>query len=552
MTIPIPKSLERVHAYLGPTLLRVAAGDVDGAAAVTGVAIYDRYDDALLPPGAIVLGVGVRDSAEIAALIDEVGRAGATALIVRGPTTVDDAVRAAAGRTRVVLLELAHGASWAQIAVLLRSILTDGSSTARTLDDVADAEALGGVPSGDLFALANAVSSLVDAPLTIEDAASNVLAFSGRQESGDQSRIETILGRQVPPRYTALLREHGVFRDLYRSAGPVYIDPARLGMPAIALPRVAVAVRAGAEVIGSIWAVVSEPLSCHREQAFVDAAKLVAVHMLHQRASADVEYRVRAELVATVLEGGVGSGRAASQLGITSRLSVAVALGIRRPADNAEPAATMEELRRLADAFSLHLSAFHSGSAAALLGSVVYGIVPASAATSGPAEVAIRVVTEFLDRLGDRHDVVVGIGRPSGDVAELPRSRKDADAVLATLRAADGSPRVAQLDDVYVRILLRQLRDFIEVENYADVGPLARLREYDRRHGANHIPTLTAWLDAFGDIAAAAAALHVHPNTLRYRLRRLAEVAGIDLTSAEDRFAAMLELRLWAEATSVH
>jgi DNA-binding PucR family transcriptional regulator len=58
------------------------------------------------------------------------------------------------------------------------------------------------------------------------------------------------------------------------------------------------------------------------------------------------------------------------------------------------------------------------------------------------------------------------------------------------------------------------------------------------------VATLTAWLDAFGDIAAAAAAVHVHPNTLRYRLRRLAEVAGIDLDNADDRFSAMLQLRL--------
>jgi len=36
----------------------------------------------------------------------------------------------------------------------------------------------------------------------------------------------------------------------------------------------------------------------------------------------------------------------------------------------------------------------------------------------------------------------------------------------------------------------------------------------------------------------------VHPNTFRYRLRRLAEIGGIDLNDPEARFAAMLELRL--------
>jgi DNA-binding PucR family transcriptional regulator len=38
--------------------------------------------------------------------------------------------------------------------------------------------------------------------------------------------------------------------------------------------------------------------------------------------------------------------------------------------------------------------------------------------------------------------------------------------------------------------------------------------------------------------------VHVHPNTFRYRLRRITEVGGIDLDDADSRFAAMLELRL--------
>jgi DNA-binding PucR family transcriptional regulator len=37
--------------------------------------------------------------------------------------------------------------------------------------------------------------------------------------------------------------------------------------------------------------------------------------------------------------------------------------------------------------------------------------------------------------------------------------------------------------------------------------------------------------------------MFVHPNTFRYRLRRLTEVSGIDLTDPEQRFAAMLQLR---------
>ena len=103
---------------------------------------------------------------------------------------------------------------------MLRSLLAEGDVGA------VEPESLGGLPSGDLFAVANAVASLLDAPITIEDRNSRVLAFSGRQDEADPSRIETILGRQVPERYSRILNDRGVFRDLLRSDLPVFIEPA--------------------------------------------------------------------------------------------------------------------------------------------------------------------------------------------------------------------------------------------------------------------------------------------------------------------------------------
>lgn len=74
-------------------------------------------------------------------------------------------------------------------------------------------------------------------------------------------------------------------------------------------------------------------------------------------------------------------------------------------------------------------------------------------------------------------------------------------------------------------------------------GALARLAAYDALHDAHLIDTLAAWLDSFGDVGTAAASCFVHPNTFRYRLRRVAEVGAIDLGDPDARFAAMLDLR---------
>ncbi|WP_053732752.1 CdaR family transcriptional regulator [Nocardia sp. NRRL S-836] len=524
--------LARVLDDLGTTLIDLVRGDPGRVGGIGGVVIDDPHDDQVLPPRALVLGVGVREPGQISARLAELGERGAAALVVRGPVAVTDEVTATADRSGVALLGLAPGASWTQLAALLRSLLAEGEVST-------DSETLGGMPAGDLFALANAVASLIGAPVTIEDRSSRVLAFSGRQEQADPSRVETILGRQVPARYSQLLEERGVFRRLYRSDQPVYID----GLPddegGWCLPRVAVAVRAGDEVLGSIWAAVHAPLPADRALAFRDAAKLVALHLMRQRAGADVERRLRADLVSTAVEGGAGAAEAVRRLGLTDQECVVLVLALADShADGpAEHARLLAERQQVADAFAMHLTAVHPRAAAALVGDVAYAILPVES-----EDRALRIATDFRTRIGDR--VVVGVG-PVADGLTLARSKAGADLALRVLRAGRSTRPVARVSDVHSEGLLLELADLIAERGDTLTGPVARLIDYDRRHNGNLVETLSAWLDAFGDVGAASAAVFVHPNTFRYRLRRLAEVGELDLTDPDARFAAMLQLRLW-------
>lgn len=61
-------------------------------------------------------------------------------------------------------------------------------------------------------------------------------------------------------------------------------------------------------------------------------------------------------------------------------------------------------------------------------------------------------------------------------------------------------------------------------------APMVKLREYDRRHRTDLSATVAAWCRSGYDVGDAAAALHVHQNTLRYRLRRAGQVADIELS----------------------
>lgn len=543
----------RVFDDLGVTLLEVAYGRIDVDQQIGGVVIHDPVDEPVYPQNAVVLAVALQDADALAALVTEAGSRDAVAVVVRASTELPESVRDAADRAGIAILNLARGATWTQLAALLRSLLAE--------DDVGQtpAESLGGVSSGDLFAVANAIAALLDAPVTIEDRSSRVLAFSGGQERADPSRVETIIGRQVPDRYARVLTEMGVFRALYRDDAPVLVDPVALG-EGVSTQRVAIAVRAGDEVLGSIWAAMDGPLTEERSATLRDATKLVALHLLRIRAGADAQRRLRAELVSRAVNGaGVNGGAdaqdALNRLGLSGRRVWVTAAALAPRGGDGTEHDSIAERERLTDALALHLSAVQQGAAVALVGDTVYGILPVADAAAEDRSVGLA--EDFLHRVGDRIPAVIGVGRPATTVAEIARSRAEAQRALRVVLERVSGPgvddpptggdigrrSVARIGDVETASLLLDLRDLRSSRGDVASGVLARLIEYDARNDAHLIDTLTAWLDRFGDVTAAAAACFVHPNTFRYRLRRVAEVGGVDLDDPDARFAAMLEIR---------
>ena len=73
---------------------------------------------------------------------------------------------------------------------------------------------------------------------------------------------------------------------------------------------------------------------------------------------------------------------------------------------------------------------------------------------------------------------------------------------------------------------------------------LSPLLDYDAAHGTELVRTLRVFLDCSGSWTKAAEAMFVHVNSLRYRMRRVEELTGLDLGSLADQAALLLALRL--------
>ncbi|MGH8965665.1 MAG: helix-turn-helix domain-containing protein, partial [Actinomycetes bacterium] len=102
------------------------------------------------------------------------------------------------------------------------------------------------------------------------------------------------------------------------------------------------------------------------------------------------------------------------------------------------------------------------------------------------------------------------------------------------------APGLLLLDDAWAAVTVERARTTTGPSPLG--GPVPVLQAHDEKHGTAFLPTLAAWLDHYGDTKGTAHSLDVHPNTLRHRLRRMAEVTPLDLASPRTRLALRLQL----------
>ena len=394
------------------------------------------------------------------------------------------------------------------------------------------ARRLAAMPAGDLFTLAAALADLIGAPVTIEAEDTTVLAYSEGQLSVDAARTATILGRRVPPEYQEALRRAGVYRRIARGDDIVYVDLVEAGMK----PRAVIGIRAGDDLLGSIWAATTGPPTPEQQRALHEAVPVFAQYLLRDRTHRDLASRTNAEQATALLRGGADGEAIAAELGLSD-----AALTVAAVAPNASP--SVVRIDRVAGALSLHLAASASASIATVLDGVLYVVLKAGADT------AQVLMSDFLSRSPQRGQLIAGVGRGVDDPAVLHRSKSDAQSIVRALADRGVAGIATSIKEAFVDVLTVRVADAISADGLDAYGPLPALERYDVEHGSDLVQTARAFLTYSGDVRRAATALNVHPNTLRNRVRK-AMTCGVDLDDADTRLALMLQLRA-APHTSV-
>jgi sugar diacid utilization regulator len=148
---------------------------------------------------------------------------------------------------------------------------------------------------------------------------------------------------------------------------------------------------------------------------------------------------------------------------------------------------------------------------------------------------------ELEDALAGFH-VTIGCSRRAADPVDLHRAGSEA-RLAVNVGEADGRALLAFEDTGAYRLLLPAMsEDPGELERfYAEtVEPLSA---YDEQYETELVATVEAYLDNDGNVAATAKQLFTHRHTVRYRLERVRELCGHDVSATEGREKLSLGLK---------
>jgi len=568
--------LRRLLLALGDPVVDVAAAPGGLDVQVDNVVILDPEDRAEVREGDLVLLIGARGAAA-RRLVRTLAEQGATAVAVKagghaqedvmppggsrtgrprpGGTDESRALRNEAREAGIALLAVRAEVRWDQLQAVCQSIVDDARLTA--VEDP-------GESGGDLFSMAQTIAHLTGGLVSIEDAASRVLAYSSGAEVDELRRL-SVLGRRGPESYLALLREWGVFAKLRAGEEVVRIEE----HPDLGIRRrLAVGIHAGRQPLGAIW--VQEgavPLAENAEEALLGAARTTALQMIRQRSQASAGLRLREDLLSSLLEGRIDAGALADTVEVhADRGALVVAFSLLEAPDGTgeeraeRPDRPARELRRrqLIDLVSVHTAAYRRSALVTELGGRVYVLLPdlerGREGWRGMEQSVLaltrKTVAAARTALGAR--VQAAVGSLMEQLADVPDSRAEADRVLDAMgrdleRNLDWE--VATISDVRSRVLISETLARLREDPSLRDPRVSRLIEHDRAGGADLVHSLLAYLEAFGDARSAAERLHIHPNTLRYRVRRAASVSGIDLGDPGERLFTQLQLLMEQQST---
>jgi sugar diacid utilization regulator len=369
--------------------------------------------------------------------------------------------------------------------------------------------------SGGLSGIATVLAELIGRPVLIDDSRNAVLATAG-----DEADLPDAAWRAAavidPPSSSAPVRVSAVPDDGTRFC----VSIAKLGEDTAA---------------ARIWFASKETdLDAIGVRAVEHASIVISLELLRMRTAAEVENRLRGELLADLIGGGAAISeqvlQRAQRLGHDlTQPHVMIVGALSAAGEPADPRTYQRALALIGDLVRPHvprpLSAMHRGNIVTMW--PIGEDQPGSSIRSGAAAAAL--VQRTMGSVARTVDATVTVSaEPAERALSYAEEYRIAKGALDIALRADHTNTVVPLADLGVVGLLLQLEDSSLIAAFArrTLGPLL---DYDASHHTDLVDTLRTYFASKQDRNRAAGTLHIHPNTVTQRLRRIEQLCGVEL-----------------------
>jgi PucR family transcriptional regulator, purine catabolism regulatory protein len=519
-----------------------------------------------LAPGELLLTVAFAikdDRSAQASLVRELARVGSSGLVIKPQRYLPEIPAEMLGQADefgIPLIRIPEDVSYLEImAPILERIINAQNAQLRRSIEIHRQFTHLAVTGEGVEAIVRTLGELVESSVSLEDPGFHLLGSHNVPGMTDPHRQETIKLQGTPVEVQRASPIKAMLREVVEGRVAREVPPfPEYGLTA---RRIIAPVMAGSECLGYL-SIIDHP-SHMEELAFMaieHAATVLSLELIKQREVAEAEDRVRGELVDDLLAGSFGDEANAHRRARYLRYNLATphlllvvdidqfARVIReRQYDEDRVIQVKHRLLQVVIAsagrkYPRHLAAAHSDS--------VILLVP------GPKDDPLAAGEELAGRIREAVadsdlglTVSVAVGRLCRTPSDFQPAFQEAQRALHLMVRFGKREQVVTYDRLGVYRLLAQVEDRHGLEAFAHrvLGPL---EDYDKGHGTPLLHTLEIYLQRHGHLRQSARDLHIHLNTLHYRLRRIGEITGLDLKDADARLDLLLALRVRALAAT--
>ncbi|MDY0405320.1 helix-turn-helix domain-containing protein [Virgibacillus sp. 179-BFC.A HS] len=386
--------------------------------------------------------------------------------------------------------------------------------------------------------LADWIADMLDCPITIEDSNHRLISYSSHEDNLDEARISTIIRRKVPDKVINSLWKSGMMQILFENDEPVVIPAIKeVGLG----NRVAVSVRENNEILGFIWAHTNDKTLEEKElQLLKIAAKHVKKQLLQsrlrKRKNEDSYNNFFWQLLLGELSDEKKITRLARQFGIQldGYLAIIVVEFANEHMAKIEKYAyyLAETLKQLEIVCKL----FDQGQ---------FILLVKSNQKEKMQELSRQFIRSFTEKISKQLDIQ-NVNASAGSIYRSPIHIKDSyKQALKVLDIKESLPK--KLDKIFfyqelgVYQFIGELCE-IRQRGFYQNEYIEKLRAYDKERQTELLPTLKKFLECDSNVSLAAKMMYIHTNTMNYRLKRIAEVSGMNLKNMNLKVTAYLDL----------